>query len=78
MSIEKVKAQCEDQLMALPNVVGVAIGEKAGKPVIQVLVSRKVAKDKLGADELVPRRLSGYATDVVDVGNVTAQGAASP
>ena len=40
MSIEPVKRKYEEQLMRLPNVTGVGIGEKDGKEVIVVFVTQ--------------------------------------
>ena len=42
MNIHSVKAKYEEQLMGLPNVNGVGIGEKLGKEVIKVFVTSKV------------------------------------
>lgn len=63
----------EDQLMRLPNVTGVGIGEKAGKEVIVVFVTHKVPARTLQPHEVVPRVLEGYTTDVEEIGIVTAQ-----
>jgi hypothetical protein len=74
MTIEAAKAKYEDQLMRLPNVTGVGIGEKEGKAVIVVFVTRKVSLSTLQPQEVIPRRLEEYATDVQEIGYVTAQG----
>ena len=73
MSIQEVKAKYEDQLMRLPNVAGVGIGEKAGKPVISVLVTHKVPESALQPEEIVPKALEGAEVDVEEIGIVTAQ-----
>lgn len=73
MSIEAVKARHEEQLMRLPNVTGVGIGEKTGKAVIKVFVTHKLPESALRPQEIVPRSLAGYATDVEEIGAVTAQ-----
>lgn len=73
MDIEDVKKKHEDSLMELPNVTGVGIGEKAGKKVIKVLVTRKLPKSALRPEEVVPKTLDGWATDVEEIGVVTAQ-----
>lgn len=75
--IEDVRRRHEDQLMALPNVVGVGIGEKDGRPTIRVLVSRKVPRTALRPDQLVPPILEGFTTDVLETGSPAALGAAS-
>lgn len=61
---------------ALPNVVGIGLGNKeiggrvTGKPSIVVLVTRKVPRDTLPARHLVPSRLGGAIADVVEVGEL--------
>ena len=66
--------QYEDQLMELPNVTGVGIGQKAGREVILVFVTHKVPEPELQPQEVVPKVLAGYETDVQEIGTVTAQG----
>ena len=73
MSIATVKEQNEESLMLLPNVTGVGIGEKAGKTVIKVFVTHKVPESTLRPQEIVPKLLEGYETDVEEIGVVTAQ-----
>lgn len=80
MDIVSIKEKHEDQLLKLPNVVGVAIGEKVvkgqvmpGKEVIKVLVTRKVPESQLKPDQVIPKTLEGYETDVEEVGIITAQ-----
>jgi hypothetical protein len=73
MSIEAVKKKNEERLMQLPNVTGVGIGEKAGKAVIKVFVTHKVAESALQPQEVIPKTLEGYEADVEEIGVVTAQ-----
>ena len=73
MNIETVRRQHEERLMRLPNVAGVAIGEKAGKAVIKVLVTHKVPESALRPEEIVPREVDGFGTDVEEVGVIMAQ-----
>lgn len=73
MDIRDVIKKHEKQLMDLPNVNGVGIGEKEGKEVIQVLVTHKFPESALKPQEVVPKTLDAYATDVVEVGSITAQ-----
>ena len=73
MSIEAVKEKNEERMMRLPNVTGIGIGEKAGKVVIKVLVTHKVPESALRRQEIVPKTLEGYETDVEEIGDVTAQ-----
>lgn len=73
MTIEAVKRKYEEQLMRLPNVTGVGIGEKAGKTVIKIFVTHRVPESSLQPQEVVPKTLEGYETDVEEIGVVTAQ-----
>jgi hypothetical protein len=59
--------------LALPNVQGVGIGERAGRPVVKVFVTRKVPIDQLRAEDVVPGTLDGWETDVEEIGAVSAQ-----
>ena len=43
-AIAEAKARHEAELLALPNVTGVGIGERDGKPVIKVFVTEKCRK----------------------------------
>jgi hypothetical protein len=70
--IDALIRKYEDKLLSLPNVRGVGRGEKAGKPVISVLVSHKVPDSSLRAVERIPRTLDGIETDVVEIGEPTA------
>jgi hypothetical protein len=73
ISVESVKIRYEEQLMRLPNVTGVGIGQKAGKEVIVVFVTHKVPESALQPQEIVPKMFEGYETDVEEIGVVTAQ-----
>jgi hypothetical protein len=64
VNIDVVVRKYEQELLRLPNVTGVGIGEKKGKEVIIVFVKRKVDERGLGPSEIVPRILEGYETDV--------------
>jgi len=68
-----VKEKNEERLMGLPNVTGVGIGEKAGKQVIKVFVTHKVPVSALQSQEVVPKALEGWETDVEEIGVVTTQ-----
>ena len=72
MSLEVVR-KYEEQLMRLPNVVGVGIGEKGGRNVIKVFVTRKMPESALQPQEIVPKWLEKYETDVEEIGVITAQ-----
>ncbi|MGH9150088.1 MAG: hypothetical protein ACRD0D_02820 [Acidimicrobiales bacterium] len=67
-----MKDRFEDELLALPNVVGVGIGERAGKPVIKVFVTSKVPTGELEPEQVVPRAIEGEAVDVEAIGEIRA------
>jgi len=73
MDIEAVLRKHEDALLAYPNVNAVGIGERAGRPVIKVMVIRKVPEASLKPDQVLPRELEGFAVDVEESGQITAQ-----
>jgi hypothetical protein len=73
MSIEDARRKHEDQLMQMLNVTGVGIGEKEGKQVIKVYVTHKVPESDLKPQEIVPKKLDGWETDVEEIGVVTEQ-----
>ena len=73
MEIEAVLRKHEDALLAYPNVNGVGIGERAGRPVIKVMVTRKVPESSLQPDQVLPKELEGFALDIEVIGEITAQ-----
>jgi hypothetical protein len=73
VSIQSVKRKFEDQLLRLPNVTGVGIGDREGREVLKVFVSQKVPESDLKSNEIIPEVLDGYETDVEEIGYVTAQ-----
>jgi hypothetical protein len=73
MSIEAVKEKNEELLMRLPNVSGVGIGEKNGKQVIKVFVTHKVPLSTLLPQEVIPKMLEEYLTDIEEIGVITTQ-----
>lgn len=73
MKIIDVQEKYEDVILRLPNVTGIGIGQKADKQFIKVFVSRKLPEDLLKPDEVIPKMLDGYQTDVEEIGTVTSQ-----
>jgi hypothetical protein len=73
MSINSVKRKFENQLMSLPNVTGIGIGEHSGREIIIVLVTHKVPEAELDPSQVVPKSLEGYEVRVDEIGTVTAQ-----
>jgi hypothetical protein len=69
----------------LPNVVGLGIGirlvggnpelgilgEPTGEPVLQVFVTRKLPREALAENDLIPGELAGKPTDVIESGRPT-------
>jgi len=74
--ISKILKQSETTLLKKPHVVGVGIGEKikdgkrTGRTCLKVYVEKKVAKDKLSKNDLVPPEIAEVETDVVEVGKI--------
>lgn len=71
--IESVRQRIEGQVLQLPNVTGVGIGEKDGKPVIKVFVTQKLPESALRPEEIVPKQLEGQQIDVEEIGVLNAQ-----
>ncbi len=69
-SIEAVLAAHTDSLMALPGVVGTAIGLSNGERCIQVYVADSSADLKAG----IPARLEGYRVVVLVSGTIRPRG----
>ncbi len=67
----------ENRLLSLPNVNGVGTGQddQTGRDVIVVYVTRKVPAAELGAQDVVPKEIDGVAVRVVEIGEITSQGA---
>lgn len=61
--------------MGLPNVTGVGTGkdEASGRDVIIVFVTRKVPRDRLREEDVVPDVLDGVPVRVLAIGEVRAQ-----
>ncbi|ADE14699.1 conserved hypothetical protein [Nitrosococcus halophilus Nc 4] len=73
MGLEALIKKHEDQLMGLPNVTAIGIGKKSGKDVIKVFVTHKVPEATLQPQEIIPKTLEGYETDVEESGIIIAQ-----
>jgi hypothetical protein len=73
-----LQAEHEQRLMALPNVVGVAVGHKVtdgrttGTPCVSVLVDMKLGEGLLNGDDMIPKALGSAPTDVLEVGILQA------
>lgn len=77
--IREAKERSKDEILSKPNVVGVGVGfkEKRGRltddVVVVALVRQKVPEAGLKPRQMVPERVNGVPTDVVQVGEVRAQ-----
>jgi hypothetical protein len=69
MSIEEALRRHQDRLLALPGVVGVGIGEHAGRPVLVVFLDRPAGE--LEATTF-PTDLEGFPVELEVVGEVRA------
>lgn len=63
-SIEQVLRRHEPELLTKANVTSAGLGEVGDERFIIVFVREKVAEDRLGADDVVPRELEGFRVDV--------------
>jgi hypothetical protein len=74
----QAKEAHKDQLLQLPNVVGVGVGyrevggQTTDEVVVSVLVEEKVPVAALTAEQIVPTTVSGVRTDVIQVGHLRA------
>lgn len=67
--IDQVFAAHQDSLMALPGVVGVAIGQCGDARCIRVMVAHKTPE----LERRVPKRLEGYVVEVQETGPIRAR-----
>ncbi|WP_306322605.1 hypothetical protein [Streptomyces sp. CC224E] len=76
MDVRQARSLHESRLMRLANVTGVGTGkdEHSGEDVIVVFVSRKVPRDRLRAEDVIPESLDGVPVRVLAIGEVHAQG----
>lgn len=79
MKIKKIKERYEEKLLLNPNVVGVGIGTKIIKGIstprqcIKIYVRKKIPRNRLEKNELIPQKLNGIETDVEVIGRLKAQ-----
>lgn len=75
---KEVKTKHQEQLLALPNVVGVGVGLKEinGEFTDQIAIIVNVSEKKplvdLPSDAIVPAEIEGTATDVQQTGEMKA------
>jgi hypothetical protein len=68
-TIEEVQARYQDEWLALPGVVGVAISNFEGAPCLVVMVVRKT--DELS--KKIPSHVEGYAVIMDEAGEIEAR-----
>jgi hypothetical protein len=68
-TIQTVLKENTDKLMALPGVVGTALGECSGKPCIKVFVVKKTPE----LLKQIPATLDGYTVAVQETGDFRAR-----
>ncbi|MGW0907700.1 hypothetical protein [Streptomyces sp. NPDC002853] len=75
MDASQARSLHEDRLMKLANVTGVGIGkdDSSGADVIVVFVTRKVPRDRLRDEDVVPAVLEGVPVRVLAIGEPAAQ-----
>jgi hypothetical protein len=80
MDLKRTARKHERDLLAKANVVAVGVGYKNGDGPLSVMVSvtRKVPAHALAERDLVPDRVNGALTDVVEVGEIKALAAPAP
>ena len=77
-TFQEVQSERQDEILALPNVVGMGYaykhtgGEDTGEPALTVFVSQKLPKDMLRKDERIPGSLNNLKTDVIETGVIQA------
>ncbi len=67
--IMAVQEQYESQLMSIPGVVGVGIGECEGQPCLKVLVEEESPE----LERQIPKQLEGFKVDIEVTGALKTQ-----
>jgi len=68
LNIEQVQQKYQDKIMAIPGVVGIAIGAVDSQKVIKVLVVKKTEK----LLKKIPDNLEGYSVLIEETGEIRA------
>jgi hypothetical protein len=75
---EQVKQRYQAEILSKTNVIGVGVGLRSrggvftNEVAIIVMVSKKVVRTELPADEVLPTELDGVPVDVQEVGEISA------
>lgn len=76
--VERAKEECESDLLAITNVVGVGIGYKTVRNVstrklcIKVYVEKKIPESKLLKGQVIPKKIGSVEIDVEEAGGIKA------
>jgi hypothetical protein len=76
--IQQVRLAYQDWLMSKANVVGVGVGlrqkqnQSTGEMALVVMVSRKLPKNELEAQDIIPSEIDGIPVDIQVVGEISA------
>lgn len=65
ISCESVASMYKPFLLRKPYVSAIGVGEKNGRPVVQVFVCRELPDYGLKDSDIIPQMLDGFETDVV-------------
>jgi hypothetical protein len=77
-TLQEVQTERQEELLALPNVVGVGVahkitgGEDTEEAALAVFVSQKLPKELLRKEQRVPASVNNVKTDVVETGVIMA------
>ena len=77
--VKKVKEANENMLLGKANVVGVGIGfaqrkqQTTGEIALVVMVSRKLPRERLAPEDIIPSEIDGVPVDVQLTGIIQAQ-----
>jgi hypothetical protein len=76
--VSSVKEAFKEDLLAKPNVIGVGVGlreregELTDEIVLVVLVTKKLPRTEIEANDLIPTEIEGVPIDVQEVGEIAA------
>lgn len=79
LAISKIQVDEENKMLARQNVVGVAVSHKmkkdhdTGDPCLTVFVEQKLDPALLGSDQVIPKSIKKYKTDVIETGPIFAE-----
>ena len=78
LAISEVQEDEQDTLLARGNVVGLGIGHKiteekdTGEPCLTLFVSQKLDPGMIRVDDMIPKTIGEFKTDVVETGEIFA------